>query len=113
MERMVGTWGLEPQTSTVSKFAYPVPTTTSMKVVKLQSPSKYGKAGQSRAGITGWNCPWIHPLCRSDAERDVLRACEAIKVAIMAISSRVVSTPKMHFGIEVFGCGFFEEAREG
>jgi hypothetical protein len=40
-KRMVGTWGLEPQTSTVSRFGYPIPPTNSMFALRLLSASKY------------------------------------------------------------------------
>ncbi len=40
-KEMVGTWGLEPQTSTVSRFSYPIPPTTSANAGKLLSPSKH------------------------------------------------------------------------
>jgi hypothetical protein len=48
---MVGTWGLEPQTSTVSRLAQPVPRTTSAFRLILLSPCKYAE----RASVTGWN----------------------------------------------------------
>jgi hypothetical protein len=51
-DQMVGPWGLEPQTSTVSRYTEPVFTITSTNTVKPLNPSKYAYAGP----ITGWNC---------------------------------------------------------
>jgi hypothetical protein len=41
MENMVGTTGLEPATSTVSRFAYSILPTTSRNILGPASPSKY------------------------------------------------------------------------
>jgi hypothetical protein len=42
---MVGPNGLEPSTSSVSRFSYPIPPTTSIFAEKLLSPSKYAVHG--------------------------------------------------------------------
>jgi hypothetical protein len=49
--KMVGPNGLEPSTSSVSRFSYSIPPTTSMLAGKLLSTSKQAKHGP----ITGWN----------------------------------------------------------
>ena len=45
VENMVGPNGLEPSTSSVSRFSYPIPPTTSIFAEKLLSPSKYAVHG--------------------------------------------------------------------